>query len=315
MWCVYCFHKWRDRIAVGLVAFFCVAFVGEAAFHAADSIAASATAPTTSAAPTVDAAVVPIVMYHGLLPEKARQGTYVIAPSLFESDLQYIQRAGYTPILMRDLLAYVEQGKPLPEKPIILTFDDGYYNNYAYAYPLLQKYGMKAVISAIARWSQFYSDTPAEANRPLYSHITWDQMREMTDSGLVEMQNHSYDLHHADGGRKGASRLRTESVAAYQTLLEEDLTTAQRLFADKAGITPTTFAYPFGAMSPEAVPVLQKLGFRATLTSESRVNVVRPQDSLYGLGRYLRPNGVDSRTYFDKIFRACDATRAQQNKE
>lgn len=309
MWGVYSFRKCRGRIAAALVAFFCAAFLGETVFTAADSIAVSTAAPVASAA---DAVVVPIVMYHGLLPDKAKQGTYVIGPSLFESDLQYIQQAGYTPVFIADLLAYTEQGVPLPEKPIVLTFDDGYYNNYAYAYPLLQKYGMKAVISPIARWSRFYSETPAEADRPLYSHITWAQMREMADSGLVEFQNHSYDLHHTESKRKGASKLPGESVEAYQRLLEEDLTAAQQWLTQQAGVTPMAFTYPFGAMSPEAVPVLEKMGFRATLTSESRVNRLRPGQSLYGLGRYVRPNGVDSKTYFDKIFRASDAARVQE---
>ncbi len=294
----------RRRLALILAAAVCLCAASVVAVTDCRRAAATVAAATQRA-------VVPIVMYHGLLEDKGRQNTYVIDPSLLESDLQEIQKRGYTTVGLQDLFAFVDEGTPLPEKAVMLTFDDGYYNNYRYAYPLLQKYGMKAVISPIARWSAFYSDTPAEQDRPLYSHITFEQMRQMAASGLVEFGNHSYDLHHAgDGGRHGAKKLAGESKEQYQALLREDLERAQALFSERAGVTPLAFTYPFGAMSAEAVPVLRELGFRATFTCEERANVLsRSPDSLYRLGRYLRSNTGESKSYFDKIFRAAEAAR------
>lgn len=256
-----------------------------------------------TAATSTEGVALPVVMYHGILPQSNRQGTYVISPTLFEQDLAYIQQAGYTTVTVADLIAYVDDGVPLPEKPIMLTFDDGYYNNYLYAYPLLQQYGMKAVLSPVAAWSAWYTDHPEEADREIYSHVTFDQIREMADSGVVEIQNHSYDLHHNEKGkRKGASKLAEESIATYRATLKEDLTTAQQLFTRRAGVTPTAFTYPYGAMSTEAQAVLEELGFRASFSCESRVNIItKSPQSLWKLGRYLRTNEGKSEAFFAPI--------------
>ena len=86
-----------------------------------------------------DSVRVPILMYHSILKDSARQGKYVISPAVLAADLDALQVKGYTAITVSDLLAYVQDGADLPEKPVMITFDDGYYNNYIYAYPLLKQ--------------------------------------------------------------------------------------------------------------------------------------------------------------------------------
>ncbi len=247
----------------------------------------------------------PIIMYHGVMEEPEQQGQYVISPALLESDLAYLRRRGYTTVTVGELLDYVDKGAPLPEKPIMLTFDDGYYNNYRYAYPLLCKYGMTAVIAPIVRWTVFYSDTPSEQDRVLYSHLTWEQLREMTRSGTIELQNHSYDMHYVTAGkRRGTLRLTGETMEVYGRTLQEDVLRAQTLLTQEVGVTPQAFVYPFGAMEEGAEALLRQLGFRATFTCESRLNhLTRDPECLYGLGRYLRPSGSDSETYFSGILK------------
>lgn len=251
-----------------------------------------------TAAATADGADIPVVMYHAVLKDEARHGQYVISPDEFESDLQYLRGHGYTTILVEDLIAYT-QGKPLPEKPVLLTFDDGYYNNYLYAYPLAQKYQSKFVISPIGKYTDLYTDTPDE--NAYYSHCTWAQLKEMADSGLVEVQNHSYDLHQSDGGRLGVKKLASESDAQYKQLLTSDLQKAQDAIADKVGARPTAFVYPFGAFSKATPELVKGLGFPCTLSCEEKVcRVTRDPESLYGLGRFLRKSGISSQEFFEK---------------
>ena len=83
---------------------------------------------------------VPIIMYHSVL--KSRSNTYIVNPSVIENDFKYIKENGYTTITITDLINYVYNDSPLPEKPIIITFDDGHYNNLGYVLPLLEKYDM-----------------------------------------------------------------------------------------------------------------------------------------------------------------------------
>ena len=124
----------------------------------------------------------PIIMYHGVLKDTKRQGKYVISPELLESDMKYLKENGYTPVFMQDVIDHVKNGTSLPEKPIILSFDDGYYNNYAYAFPLAQQYDMKLVIAPIiAKTEEFSNANEENAN---YGHITWDNMKEMVDWGM-----------------------------------------------------------------------------------------------------------------------------------
>lgn len=262
-----------------------------------------------TAAASADSVCLPIIMYHGILKEDSRQGQYIISPALFDSDLQYIRQLGYTTVVMQDLIDHVDQGTPLPEKPIMLTFDDGYYNNYLFAYPLLQKYNMKAVISPVVSWSKFYSEQ--DSDHAIYSHITWDEIREMAQSGLVEIQNHSFDMHYCTAGkRKGTLKRASESTEEYQTALREDLQTAQEHLERLAGVKPNTFTYPYGAVCDEAKPVIRELGFRATLRCESRINrITSDPECLYDLGRYLRPAGTPSATYFNKIEAAVKAAQ------
>ncbi len=243
----------------------------------------------------------PVLMYHSMLKDKSYQGVYVISPDIFEKDLQYLQKKGYTAVDVQDLLDYVNQKKPLPSKPVMITFDDGYYNNYLYAYPLVKKYNMKMVLSPIGYYTDLFSDSvsPEHAN---YSHCTWDELNEMIASGRVEIQNHTYNLHENKNGRLGAGMKRGESVSSYTSLLTEDLSKMQEKVKEHTGDIPTAFVYPFGAISGASVPIIRKLGFQASLTCESRMNyITEDPECLYGLGRYLRPGKVTTEAYFRKI--------------
>ena len=247
-----------------------------------------------AAATPTEGVAVPIIMYHSILDNPSRTGDYVITPQQFESDLQYLQQNGYVTVVMADLIAYVNEGIPLPDKAVVLTFDDGYYNNYHYAHPLLEQYGMRAVISPIGVWSEHYSAHPSECDRDNYSHLTWEQLREMAQSGVWEIQNHSYDLHRLESGQKGAAKRKGESDDGYRLRLQNDLATAQKRLTEQVGITPTTFVYPFGAVSDASQEVLERMGFAASLSCEEKTaTLTRDPACLWRLGRYLRPANKD----------------------
>ena len=101
--------------------------------------------------------------------------------------------------------------------------------------------------------------------------------------------------------RKATKKTAGETLDQYRQALTEDVTKMQARVKEMTGYTPTTFTYPFGAVSKEALPILKELGFQATLVCESRVNyITKDPECLYGLGRYLRPSGPDSEKYFTK---------------
>lgn len=253
-----------------------------------------ASAATTSA----DEIELPILMYHGLLKDPKHQNRYVISPELFEKDLQYIQKKGYTPVFMKEVIAFVEGKGKLPEKPIVLSFDDGYFNNYYYAYPLLKKYNMKAVLSIVGKLTDDFSNTPDE--NPNYAHVTWDHVLEMHLSGYWEIQNHSYNCHTYDD-RNGVSQTSTETDREYKDFLTGDIMHLQDKIAYVTGVAPNTFTYPFGAFNDNTDDIIKSLGFQATLGCTEGVSTIKKgdPDCLYQLKRHLRPPDQSPEEFFD----------------
>ena len=168
----------------------------------------------------------------------------------------------------------------------MLTFDDGYYNNYYYAFPLLKKYKCRAVISPIASMTEKFTQT--QDISVTYGHISDDNIREMVNSGYVEIQNHSYDMHTLTP-RKGVSKKRGESAEEYKNTVTNDITKAQNYLENVTGKKPSCFVYPFGAKSDGTEEIVRELGFVCTMTCTEEPNVIsRDKESLFELGRYRR---------------------------
>lgn len=243
---------------------------------------------------------VPIIMYHSILKDPARSNKYTITPAVLEEDLKYIKANGYETITISDLISYVYADKPLPPKPIILTFDDGHYNNYGYLYPLLEKYDMKVVISIVGSYTDKFSETN-EANLN-YSYLRWKDINELISSGRIEFQNHTYNLHDNTHGRIGAKKKKGESDDEYKKILEEDINKLQNEFKENTGYVPTCFTYPFGSISNSSLDIIKELGFKASLSCEEGINkITKNPNSLYLLKRYNRPSYVSTYNIFKKF--------------
>lgn len=264
-----------------------------------DSAKKAESALLSSAAPE-GSIPLPVVMYHGLIDKKKYQNRFFLSPKTFEKDLIYLKENGYTPIFVRDLINYVDNGTPLPEKPVMITFDDGYYNTYLFAYPLLRQYDMKAVISVIGKLTDKYSQI--KNKDAYYAYLTWDDVAEMSASGYFEIQNHSYDLHSLETGRNGSAQQPGEGLDQYQMVLNEDLGSLQEKVFEVTGKRPEAFAYPFGNISKSSREILEDMGFRATFSCREGINyITRDVDCLYRLKRVCRVPEKSSEEFFKVI--------------
>lgn len=236
-----------------------------------------------------DSVLLPVLMYHSILKDGNMQNDYTVSPKLLENDLKYLKENGYTSVVVDDLINYVFYGKNLPEKCVMLTFDDGYYNNYYYAYPLLKKYGFKGVLSPIASESEKYTESGEIS--VTYGIVGKNELGEMYKSGVFEIQNHSYSMHSL-APRKGINIKPNENEEEYVNEITEDINKAQDYIESVTGKRAECFVYPFGAKSEITEQTVRKLGFVCTLTCTEKPNfITRDEECLFELGRYRRDNG------------------------
>lgn len=228
----------------------------------------------------------PVIMYHSV-HEGAPQD-YVVTPSQFEDDLNWLAENGYSSVTAQELVDYTLGKGDLPEKPVLITFDDGFYNNLSLALPLLEKYDMQAIVSIVGKFTDDYAAADPHADR--YSYLTWEDVAELENSGRVEIGCHTYNMHSVSGGgRRGCSKIQSESEEEYAQILKSDISLVQDEVAEHTGSLPIVFAYPFGCKSRESVPVLREEGFLITMLCREAPNyITRDPKCLYDLFRYNR---------------------------
>lgn len=243
----------------------------------------------------------PIVMYHQLTKSESRAGKYVLTLEQFEKDLKFLKNKGYETVTVNQLLDFSEGKGNLPEKAVLLTFDDGCETLYYYALPLLEKYGFTAVGFAVGALADSY--TELDDHNLNYSYLNWSEIKEMCDGGIVDIQSHSYDLHKNTANRSGAKKKKGETLEQYSEFLSGDVSKMKEKMLTYTGRAPVAFAYPFGSYSTESENILKKCGIEIVLTCEERVNIIKKAEPecLFRLGRYNRPNGISSESFFEKM--------------
>jgi peptidoglycan/xylan/chitin deacetylase (PgdA/CDA1 family) len=251
-----------------------------------------------------DSVFLPVIMYHSIYKDTSLSKDYIITPETLADDLGWLYNNGYHTVLPEDLVSYIDNGTPLPEKPVMLTFDDGNYNNMVYLMPLLEKYDMRAVISVVGEFTEFFS-TNGDEHKERYSYLTWDDIKALADSRRIEIGNHTYNLHYNNQGRKGAKMLAGEDVGEYSEMLWSDVGLLQSELHNKSEVMPITFTYPFGHISKESEPVLKEMGFRVFLTCYEKPNYISRgnPNCLYSINRYNRPSGISTEEFMQKITR------------
>ncbi len=208
-----------------------------------------------------------ILMYHNFVPDGQECNDFTTSESHFRRDLQWLTEQGYSFVLPSELAA----GEPLPEKAVMLTFDDGYSSNYEIAYPLLQEYDAKAVIALITK----------RIEDEVSGFLTWDMCREMLQSGIVEIGSHSHDVHIlAD---QGVARNEGESREDYEARVFPDIQTSIALIQQELGITPVYFAYPYGKTEEWIADYIQE---HFTVTVTTAWGAADTSGGLYNLPRY-----------------------------
>ncbi len=231
----------------------------------------------------------PVLLYHEAL---GYDDDPLISPNRFESHIKALRDSGYTPVGFRDIIDYVYGGTPLPEKPVCITFDDGYLSNYTQAYPILVQYNVKAtmsVIGATVGQTERYKNTEF----PITPHFSWEQARDMTGSGLVDVESHTFDMHQhpdydAPNPRKSVLAFPNESEKEYLAVLAADHELMNNALLRELGHSSEVVAYPRGAFDTRSEALLRSLGVKVTLGAKPGTNelIMGLPQCLYGMHRF-----------------------------
>lgn len=213
-----------------------------------------------------------VLMYHSI---GGSAEFFTVKPEEFEKQMAYLVEHKFNVISVSTLSALLVAKQAIPRKTIIITFDDGYADNYYQAWPVLKKYHLSVDIFLI---TDRVSGTNTTRRGNTFPMLNWEQIREMEDSGLVKFYPHSHS-------HPKLPSLSPETVA-------EEILTSRKILEEQLGGERNIFAYPYGQSSPEAVQILQKNNFRSAFT----VQTGRVQVKDHPL--FLRRNSIDSGTSF-----------------
>lgn len=242
----------------------------------------------------------PVIMYHNITKKQNHADQYCVSLSQFEKDLKYIKEQGYSCITAAELYDYVYNGKELPKKPFMITFDDGYESFYKYAYPLLKKYNMKAIVSIVGSLTELFSNT--EDHNLDYSHLNWEQVNELSKTDFVEIQNHTYNLHEITPERKGAGIAKGESFENFKKVFKKDVSELNRLILNYTGKKALMFTYPYGNIAEGSIEIIKELGFIGAFTCTEQINYIMGNpDEMFSIGRFNRDGRISSEEFFDRI--------------
>ncbi len=214
----------------------------------------------------------PILMYHSV--SKSKTGVYFVSPETLDRDLAELTKRGYEFVTLEKVKAYLRGKGDLPQKPLLLTFDDGHYDNLYYGLPLLKKHGATAVLNVIGCFTE-YSSTH-EKDKVEYSHLTWDEIAYLARIGVFEIGSHTYGMH-AYKPRFGVKRKKSEPEDEHLAALNEDFEKIDRALLDKCGVRPVAFAYPFGAYDDVSEKAVTDR-YDAVFTCYERINLLKKGD-------------------------------------
>jgi peptidoglycan/xylan/chitin deacetylase (PgdA/CDA1 family) len=188
----------------------------------------------------------PILLYHHIVPGHAgsdQSRSLFLSPDGFEQQLRSLRDNGYQSVSFDDLADCLEYGLPLPERPVIISLDDGWENQFQYGFPLLQKYGFTAT---------FYVVTGYLGGQ---NFMTVDQLKILMAAGMT-IGDHTRS--HPALPSIGSEQRLNEEIAGSKVWLEERL-----------GLPITTFAYPYGAYNAATVALVRAAGYRTARTVDS----------------------------------------------
>jgi biofilm PGA synthesis lipoprotein PgaB len=270
--------------------------------------AIAATAPFVTAR-GVEAPEIHAIAYHDVRASVDRDrdpDPYAVSATHLARHFEWLRQQGYVVVGLDEILTAQSTGRPLPDRAVLLTFDDGFRSMYTHVFPLLKVFGYRAVMSVVTSWIDAAAPVPYEdSTRPATDFLSWSQIREMQDSGLVEIASHTHALHvgvpaNGFGNLEPAAVTRRyaathyENDAEFMLRIEDDLQRSTDLIRAHTGRAPRVITWPYGAWNEVVRQTAARLGMTVSLALGTS-HVARGESPL--IGRELAIRNPDARDF------------------
>ena len=230
----------------------------------------------------------PVLMYHHFAQEG--NGGTIVSEARFREQMEALKGDGFTAVTLGEVLDYVDNGAPLPEKPVLITMDDGYTSNLEIAAPILEELGFRATVFVIGvnEGRTAYLHDGKELKPPRFSY---EEASEWVNKGVLDLQSHTWDMHqlasYGFSGRDGVRALPGEKREDWKQAVTEDLETFREARKGRVATELVALAYPFGYWEEAVDQWLEDAGITLTFTTEEHANRLRAgdRDSLRCLDR------------------------------
>jgi biofilm PGA synthesis lipoprotein PgaB len=253
---------------------------------------------TSLAVPPLFAQSIHALTYHDVRDRVAKNfdpDQYAVSAENLTAHFGWLRSQGYTVVGVDDILTARNSRRPLPDKAVLLTFDDGFRSVYTHVFPLLKIFRYKAVVSLVTEWIE--TDITIDYDGRMLTRddfLTWAQIREMQASGLIEIASHSDNLHRGipanpQGNTQPAATARYyqdgqyEDDSAYRHRIESDLALSAERILQHTNIPPRVITWPFGAWNEPIRSIAARHGMVLSLTLEED----RSDETLNIVGRHM----------------------------
>ncbi|WP_053153436.1 poly-beta-1,6-N-acetyl-D-glucosamine N-deacetylase PgaB [Pseudomonas sp. Pf153] len=254
------------------------------------------------------------IAYHDVNDRDPDQALVAVRTERLIEQLAWLRENNYQPVTVDQIIAARNGGPQLPPRAVLLSFDDGYSSFYTRVMPILRAYNWPAILAPVGSWV----DTPsnqavdfAGVPRKRSEFLTWEQIREVSQSGLVEIAahtdaNHKGVLANPQGNQQPAATTRRydpstgryETEADFQARLRKDVTAISEKIRKVAGYSPRVWVWPYGEADGTALQVIGHEGYQMALTLEDGLDSL---DNLMSGPRFLVSSDPDGAHFAESI--------------
>lgn len=208
--------------------------------------------------------IVPIFMYHQVIPKIDPNNKVTVSVDTFEKQMRFLRGHNYNVLPLEEVIALIRNKQTVPPRTLAVTFDDGYIDNYKYAFPILKKYGIPATIFIIAE------EVGRINSGGVHDRLDWEQIKTMQNSGLITIGSHAV-------GPQPLDRIKSEAELRHQIF------DSKRILEEKLGTNINTFSYPEGKFNSVIRRLVIEAGYTAAVAT--KLSKGYPKDDVFALRR------------------------------